>query len=162
MIFGMTAFTFVHVVLSLIGIVAGAVVMYGLVTAKRLEGWTVLFFAAMVATSVTGFGFSSANFLPSHWVGVISLVVLAVAILARYVFHLAGPWRWIFVVAVVAAFYFDVFVAIVQAFQKIPALRAIAPTQSEPAFAIAQLAALALFIVLGIVAVVASRREAAG
>lgn len=154
MIWGMTTstFTLVHVVLSLVGIGTGFIVMFGLLTGKRLEGWTAVFLASTVATSVTGFGFPFHKFLPPHVVGVISLVVLAVAIVARYGFHLRGAWRWIYVVSAVIALYFNVFVAIVQAFQKVPSLKAIAPTQKEPPFLIAQLAALVLFVVLAIVA----------
>jgi hypothetical protein len=91
--------------------------------------------------------------LPSHVLGIISLVVLAAAIAARYAFHLAGAWRWIYAVGVVVALYLDVFVAVVQAFQKIPALHALAPTQSEPPFAIVQIAVLVAFVVLGLLAV---------
>ena len=160
MIFGMTTFTFVHVVISLVAMVAGAVVVYGLLTSKRLDGWTMLYLVTIVATSVTGFGFSADRVLPSHVVAAISLVLLAAAIAARYVYHLAGAWRWIYVGGLVTALYLDVFVGIVQAFMKIPALNAIAPTQSEPPFAIVQLATLVAFVVLGIFAVIAARREA--
>jgi hypothetical protein len=155
MILGMTTSTFIllHVVISLIGIASGFVVMYGLLHGKRFDGWTALFLATTVATSVTGFGFPFEHLLPSHKVGIISLVVLAVAILARYAFHLAGAWRWIYVVTAVIALYLNVFVAVVQAFQKVPALKTLAPTQEEPPFLVAQLVVLALFIVLGIFAV---------
>src|SRR4051794_19837176 len=115
MIFGMTTstFTLLHVALSLIGIFSGFVVAFGLLKAKRLDGWTALFLATTVATSVTGFGFPFDHFLPSHGVGVISLVVLAVAILARYALHLAGAWRWIYAVSAMIALYLNVFVGIV-------------------------------------------------
>jgi hypothetical protein len=126
--------------------------MLGLLAGKRLDGWTALFLATTVATSVTGFGFPFDHLLPSHKVGIISLVVLAVAILARYAFHLAGAWRWIYVVGAVIALYLNIFVLIVQLFEKVPALRAMAPTQSEPPFLVAQLVVLALFVVLGIFA----------
>ena len=154
MIWGMTTstFTLVHVVLSLVGIFTGFVVMFGLLAGRRLERWTAVFLASTVATSVTGFGFPIHKFLPPHYVGVISLVVLADAVLARYAFHLSGAWRWMYVINVVIALYLNVFVGIVQAFQKVPALKAIAPTQSEPPFLIAQLAVLVLFVVLAIVA----------
>jgi hypothetical protein len=156
MIWGMTTstFTLVHVVLSLVGIGAGLIVMWGLLTGKRLEGWTAVFLASTVATSVTGFGFPLHKFLPPHYVGVISLFVLALALVARYAFHLSGAWRWIYVVSAVIALYLNVFVAVVQAFQKLPALKAIAPTQTEPPFVIAQLAVLVLFVVLAIVATI--------
>jgi uncharacterized membrane protein SirB2 len=155
MILGMTTstFTLLHVVISLIGIGSGFVVMYGLLHGKRFDGWTALFLATTVATSVTGFGFPFEHLLPSHKVGIISLVVLAVAVLARYAFHLAGAWRWIYVISAVIALYLNVFVAVVQAFEKVPALKALAPTQKEPPFLVAQLVVLAIFIMLGIFAV---------
>jgi hypothetical protein len=153
MMSGMTTFTIVHVVVSLVGIVSGFVVAAGLIAARRLDGWTALFLASTVATSVTGFGFPVDHVLPSHVVGVISLVVLAVAILARYVQHLAGGWRTIYVIGTVVALYLNVFVLIVQAFRRVPALAAMAPTQSEPPFLVAQLVVMALFVVLGIAAV---------
>jgi hypothetical protein len=152
MIFGMTTatFTFMHVLLSLVGIGSGCIVLFGLLTGKRLDGWTALFLASTVATSMTGFGFPFDHLLPSHKVGIMSLLVLAVAILARYTFHLTGAWRWIYVVGAVVALYLNVFVAIVQAFQKVPALQAIAPTQSEPPFVLTQLVVLALFVGLAL------------
>jgi hypothetical protein len=155
MVFGMTlaTYTLVHVVLSLVGIGSGLVVLFGLLAGKRLAGWTGLFLATTVATSVTGFGFPVAHFLPSHAVGILSLVSLAIAILALYAFHLAGAWRKIYVICTVLALYLNVFVAVVQSFEKIAPLRALAPTQSEPPFAIAQLAVLAIFVGLGIAAV---------
>ena len=161
MIWGMTpaTFTFVHVLLSLIGIAAGFVVMAGLLTARPLDGWTALFLLTTVATSVTGFGFPFDHLLPSHKVGIISLVVLAVAILARYGLHLRGAWRPIYVVCAALALYLNVFVGIVQAFTRIPVLRAMAPHQTEAPFLVAQLLALALFITLTIVAAKRFRRE---
>jgi hypothetical protein len=154
MILGLSASTFtsVHVALSLIGIVSGVMALYGMVSGRKLDGWIALFLATTVLTSVTGYFFPS-GFQPSHLVGAISLVVLGAAILGLYVFHLAGPWRWIYVVGAVVALYFNVFVGIVQAFRKVAALTALAPTQSEPPFLVAQLAALAIFIVLGVMAV---------
>jgi hypothetical protein len=104
----MTTFTFVHVVLSLVGIFSGFVVVFGLIAAKRLDIWTAVFLASTVATSVTGFLFPFEHFLPSHGVGILSLVVLAVAILARYAFHLAGAWRRTYVVSAVIALYLNV------------------------------------------------------
>jgi hypothetical protein len=154
MIFGMSTFTFtlVHVVLSLVGIFAGLVVLYGMFSSKKLDGWTALFLAMTVLTSATGFLFPRDHVLPSHIVGVISLVVLAMAIFALYSRHLAGPWRWIYVVGAVAALYLNVFVGVVQAFQKVPFLSALAPTQSEPPFIVIQVVVLGIFVVLGIVA----------
>jgi hypothetical protein len=154
MIFGMTisTFTSVHVVLSLVGIFSGFVVLFGLLAGKRLDGWTALFLASTVATSATGFLFPVDHFLPSHGVGIISLVVLAFAILARYAFHLAGSWRLIYVIGALVAVYLNSFVGIVQAFQKVPALKAMAPTQSEPPFLVTQIVVMVLFVALGIVA----------
>jgi len=157
MIFGMTSFTFVHVVLSLVAIISGFVVMLGLLAGKRLDGWTVLFLVTTVATSVTGFGFAFDHLLPSHVVGIVSLVALAVAIVARYLFDLAGAWRWIYVAGAAVSLYLNVFVLIVQSFLKIPSLKMMAPTQSEPPFVVAQLVALALLVLLGIVAAVQFR-----
>jgi hypothetical protein len=152
MILGMSTFTFVHTVLSLIALVAGLIVVIGLLTSKRLDWWTALYLASAVATSATGFGFKVDSYGASHVIGGISLVVLLVAILARYVFHLAGAWRWIYAVTAVVGAYFLVFVAIAQAFKKIPALTAMAPTLSEPPFAVAQGVALVVFVVLAIAA----------
>jgi len=160
MIFGMTAFTFVHVLLSLIGILAGIIVMFGLFAGKRLDGWTGVFLVSTVATSVTGFLLPFHRFMPSHGVGIVSLVVLAGAILARYSFHLAGGWRRTYVVSAMISLYLNVFVLIAQAFQKVPALKAMAPTQSEPPFLVSQLVVMALFVVLTIVAAIRFRNEA--
>src|SRR6267143_1987067 len=159
MILGMTTFTFVHVVLSLIGIFSGFVVVFGLLAGKRLDGWTALFLVSTVATSVTGFLFPFHRFLPSHGVGILSVLVLAIAILARYPLHLAGAWRRIYAVTAVISLYLNVFVLIAQAFQKVPGLKAIAPTQSEPPFLVTQAVALALFVLLGFVAAIRFRNE---
>jgi hypothetical protein len=155
MIWGMTesTFTLAHVALSLLGIGSGVVVMFGLLTGKQLDGWTVLFLAATMATSVTGFGFPVDHLLPSHKVGIVSLVVLAVAIVARYALHLRSAWRRIYVVCAAVALYLNVFVGVAQAFQKVPALSVMAPNQNEPPFVITQLVVLGLFIVLTIAAV---------
>ncbi len=160
MIFGMTLLTFVHVLLSLIGIGSGFVVLFGLLTSRRLNGWTALFLVTTVLTSVTGFLFPFHRFLPSHGVGVISLIVLAVAIFARYTRQLAGAWRRSYVICAMTALYLNVFVLAVQLFEKVPALKAMAPTQSEPPFKIAQLALLALFIVLTVLSAVKFRDTA--
>jgi hypothetical protein len=155
MIVGMTTstFTLLHVLLSLAGIGSGFIVVYGLLTGKLLEAWTVIFLATTVLTSLTGFLFPVEHLLPSHVVGILSLVVLAIAILARYALHLAGAWRWIYVVCAVLALYLNSFVAVVQSFLKLPALKALAPTQKEPPFLVAQLVVMALFLVLGTLAV---------
>jgi hypothetical protein len=152
-------YTIVHTLISLAGIFSGFVVLFGLLAGKRLDGWTKWFLITTVATSVTGFGFPLHHFGAPHVIGVISLLVLAVTIYARYPRHLAGAWRWIYVVGAMIALYLNVFVGVVQAFQKIPALSAIAPTQTEPPFAITQLVVLALFVVLAIVAAIRFRPE---
>jgi len=144
-----SAFTTVHVIISLIGIFSGAAVLFGWLGGKSSDRWTALFLATTVLTSVTGFFFHSASFGPPHVLGVISLVVLAGAISALYIFHLAGFWRWVYIVGATMALYLNVFVGVVQAFQKLPFLQPLAPTQSEPPFLIAQIAVLAIFVVLG-------------
>jgi hypothetical protein len=155
MILGMSipTFTLLHVLVSLVGILAGLVVVFGMFASKRYERWTALFLATTVLTSASGFFFPRDHILPSHIVGVISLVVLAIAIYALHARRLAGPWRWIYVVTSVMALYLNVFVAIVQSFLKLPLLAALAPTQSEPPFVVAQGVVLMLFIVLGVIAV---------
>src|SRR5580700_9083010 len=155
MILGIPADTFlqIHVILSLIGIASGFVVLFGLLTGRSFRGWTALFLAATILTSLTGFPLPPYGFDPPRAVGVISLILLAFAVAALYAFRLAGAWRWIYVAAAVAALYLNVFVAVVQAFQKLPPLQALAPTQSEPPFLVAQLATLVLFVVLGFLAV---------
>lgn len=155
MMLGMSlaTFTLVHVIISLVAIVSGLVVVFGMLSAKRFDAWTALFLLTTVLTSVTGFGFPFTHLLPAHKLGIISLVVLAIAILARYSLHMAGKWRWIYVVTAMIALYLNVFVLVVQSFEKVPALSAMAPTQSEPPFLVAQLVVLAIFIVLAIFAV---------
>lgn len=155
MILGMSTstFTMLHVILSLVGIFAGFVVVFGMFSSKTLEGWTALFLATTVLTSATGFLFPREHILPSHIVGVISLVVLAIAIYALYSRHLAGSWRWIYVVGAVVALYLNVFVAVFQSFLKLPALNALAPTQSEPPFLVAQSVVLLIFIALAVMAI---------
>jgi len=149
----LSTFTTVHVIISLVGIGSGLIVIFGMLSAKRLNGWTALFLLTTVLTSVTGFGFPFTHVTPGHKVGVISLVVLLIAILARYSFHMAGKRRSIYVVTAIIAEYLNVFVLVVQGFEKVPALRAMAPTQSEPPFLVTQLVVMALFIVLTIFAV---------
>jgi hypothetical protein len=155
MILGMTTSTFilVHVLISLVGIGSGFIVVYGLLTGKRLDGWTATFLATTILTSVTGFLFPVEHILPSHIVGVISLVVLAAALLARYARHMQHSWRTTYVVCAIVALYLNVFVAVVQSFLKIPPVHALAPTQKEPPFLVAQLAVMAIFVAIGILAV---------
>jgi hypothetical protein len=154
MILGMStaAFTQFHVLLSLIGIAAGLIVALAMLRANRQPVVMALFLLTTVATSVTGFMFHFASFGPPEIVGVISLVVLSVAILAVYAFKLAGSWRWIYVAAAVCALYLNVFVAVVQTFQKVPFFHALAPTQTELPFIVAQGVVLIAFVALGIAA----------
>ena len=148
----MSSFTLLHVLISLIGIAAGITALRGLWHANRLPGWTAVFLATTVATSGTGFMFHSVSFGPPHVVGVISLLVLTVAILALYGRRLTGPWRWIYVVCAVLALYLNVFVGVVQAFHKVSFLHPLVPTGSEPPFVATQGLVLAAFIALGAVA----------
>jgi hypothetical protein len=154
-------YTIVHTLISLVGIFTGFVVLFGLLAGKRLDGWTKWFLITTVATSVTGFFFPFHGFTPAIGLGIISLLVLAVAIFARYPRHLAGHWRWIYVVTALLAFYLNVFVGVVQAFLKVPALHAMAPTQTEPPFKLTQLVVLSLFVLLGIIAAIRFRPEPA-
>lgn len=151
--------TFVHVLLSVAGILAGFVVMYGLLTAKRLDGWTATFLWTTVLTSVTGVFFPVHRLLPSHILGIISLVLLPIAIYTRYSRQLAGGWRRIYVITAAMALYLNVFVLVVQLFQKVPPLKALAPTQTEGPFKASQLAVLAIFIVLTTLAAIRFRDE---
>ena len=149
----LSAFTTLHVVISLIGIGSGLIVLFGMLGAQKLEGWTALFLVTTILTSATGFMFPFNGLLPSHIVGAISLLVLTIALIALYAFRLAGPWRWVYVTTALAALYLNVFVGVVQAFQKLGFLQPLAPTQSEPPFAVAQLAVLVIFLLLGFLAV---------
>jgi phosphoglycerol transferase MdoB-like AlkP superfamily enzyme len=153
-------FTLLHVAITLVAIASGVTVLFGMLGAHRLPGWTALFLVTTILTSVTGFMFPIQGFTPALGVGIISLIILAIALLALYSKHLAGPWRWIYVAAAVTALWFNVFVLIAQSFQKIAALIALAPTQSEPPFLIAQGVALAIFLVLGIMAALKFRPAA--
>jgi hypothetical protein len=150
MIMGMTAYTFVHVAISLAGIGTGLVVMYGLLTGMKLARWTAWFLATTVLTSLTGFGFPFHGFTPAIGTGILSMIVLVPAIYALYVRGLAGFWRWVYVIGATAALYLNVFVLVVQLFVKVPALTALAPTQSEPPFTGTQAAVLLVFVILGI------------
>jgi hypothetical protein len=147
--FDITTFTLIHVVLSLVGIFTGLIVAGGFVAGKRLDGWTCVFLVSTVLTNVSGFGFPFVSLLPSHIVGIISLIVLAIMIVARYWKHLAGGWHGVFVVGAVLALYQNVFVLLAQLFLRLPALIVAAPTQKEPPFLVTQLIVLALFIWLG-------------
>jgi hypothetical protein len=140
----------IHVVISLVGIFTGFVVVLGILTAKPMPGWTAVFLATTVVTSATGFLLPAAHFMPSHVIAILSLIVLALAIYAYYLRHLQGGWRKVYVITALAALYFNTFVGVVQAFQKVPALKVLAPKQTEPPFQIAQAALLVLFVVVGI------------
>jgi hypothetical protein len=150
----MAFFTGLHVVLSLVGIASGAIVVYGWLTTRRLDTWTSVFLVTTVLTSATGFGFPVDHLLPSHIVGLLSLLVLAVAIFARYGRQLAGGWATAFVVSATVALYFNVFVFVAQAFMKVPMLHEAAPTQSEPPFLVAQLVVLVVFVAIGAMATI--------
>jgi hypothetical protein len=142
----------IHVALSLIALVAGLIVLYGLLKGRAFGGWTALFLATTILTSVTGFPLPPFGFDPPRAVGILSLVLLVVAVAAYSLFHLVGAWRWIYVVTAMAALYLDAFVGVIQAFAKIPALHELAPTQSEAPFVVAQVAVLAFFVILGFLA----------
>ena len=162
MIFGIPTELFlqIHVAISLIGIASGLVVLYGLLSGKPLAGWTALFLLTTVLTSLTGFPLPPFGFDPPRAIGIILLVLLAAAVVALYLFHLAGAWRWIYIVTAVASLYLNVFVAVVQSFQKLSFLQPLAPTQSEPPFVVAQVVVLIAFIALGALAVVRFRPAA--
>lgn len=142
---GMSPLLFGHVAVSLLAIVAGFVILYGLWTANRMDVWTAIFLVTTVLTSASGFVLPAKKLLPSHILGILSLVVLAVAIYARYGKGMGGYWRVTYVTTALFAFYLNFFVLIVQSFLKIPALHALAPNQTEAPFVIAQLAALVFF-----------------
>jgi hypothetical protein len=151
MVLGMSlaTFTVVHVVISLIGIISGILVLFGLFGSNRMPGMTALFLIATILTSITGFLFPFEKLLPSHIVGIISLIMLAIACIALYVMKLSGSWRWIYTLTALIALYLNVFVLIIQSFLKIAPLHALAPSvpPSEPPFAIAQGIVLVLFVV---------------
>ena len=159
MVLGMSlpTFTMVHVFISLVGIASGLMVVFGFLTNRSSDRWTAIFLLTTTLTSVTGFLFPFTSVTPAIKLGVISLIVLALAIVARYPMHLA--WRKTYVIAACSALYFNVFVLVVQSFEKVPSLKAIAPTQKEPPFAVAQIAVLLLFVVLTTLAVKRFRAE---
>jgi hypothetical protein len=142
------AYTQFHVIISLVAIAAGFVVTFGLLTGRRFNRWTLLFLVLTIATSITGYAFPFHKITPAHIVGAISLVLLSLAVAARYRFRLAGGWRKTYVITALVSQYLNVFVLVVQSFQKVPALHALAPTQTEPPFAAAQISLLLLFAIL--------------
>lgn len=150
MVLGMSLanFTMVHVIISLIGIVSGIIVMFGMLGSNPMPGLTAIFLLSTILTSVTGFGFPFTQLLPSHMIGILSLVLLAIACIALYAVRLAGPWRSIYVVTALASLYLNVFVLVFQGFLKVPALHALAPSvpPSEPPFAVVQGVVLVLFV----------------
>jgi hypothetical protein len=156
MIYGvpLATFTLLHVIISLIAIVCGLVVVFGMFASNQLTRWTGLFLFTTALTSVTGFYFPGTTLTPARIFGIASLIVLVPTVLALYVFGLRGFWRWIYIAGVVIALYLNVFVAVVQSFAKIPELQSLAPTQSEPPFLVAEGGALVIFILLGIIALV--------
>jgi hypothetical protein len=147
-------YTIIHTLISLVAIFTGLVVLFGLLGGKRLDGWTKWFLITAVATTITGFFFPFHGFTPAIGLGIISLPFLALTIFARYPKHLTGRWRWIYVIGAVICLYFNLFVAVVQAFEKIPALHAMAPTQTEPPFKLTQLIVLLVSALLAIVAAI--------
>jgi hypothetical protein len=147
-------YTIIHTLISLIAIFTGLIVLFGMIGGKRrLDGWTRWFLITAVLTTVTGFFFPFHGFTPALGLGIISLPFLALTIFARCSKQLAGAWRWIYVIGAVICLYFNLFVLVVQSFLKIPALHAMAPTQTEPPFKLTQLIVLLLSVVLAIVAV---------
>jgi hypothetical protein len=155
MVLGMSlsAFTAVHVLISLVGILTGIVVAYGLLNSKRMDGITALFLITTVLTSLTGFLFPFHQVTPGIVLGAISLVVLAISVIARYARHMEHAWRSTYVITAMLALYLNVFVLVVQTFEKVPALHALAPNGKEPPFAITQVIVMVIFIVLTVAAV---------
>ena len=151
--FDPTTYVGFHTWISLIALATGFVMTAGLIRGRDLPGWTAAFLVTAVATSVTGFGFPFTGILPSHIVGLVALLLLAVSIFARYRHHLAGRWRWIYAVTAVASVYLLAFVGIAQSFQKIAFLQGSGPTPSHTPFAIAEVLVLAAFIGLTVAAV---------
>ena len=154
-------YTIIHTLISLIAIFTGLIVVFGMIGGNRLDGWTKWFLITAVLTTATGFFFPFHGFTPAIGLGIISLPFLALTIFARYPKHLAAAWRWIYVIGAVICLYFNLFVLVVQSFEKVPALHAIAPTQTESPFKLTQLAVLIVSILLGIVAVARFRPESA-
>src|SRR5881394_4049471 len=154
-------YTVIHTLISLIAIFTGLIVVFGMMGGKPLDGWTKWFLITAVLTTVTGFFFPFHGFTPAIGLGIISLPFLALTIFARYGKNLTGAWRWIYVVGAVICLYFNLFVLVVQSFEKVPALHAIAPSQTESPFKLTQLAVLVLSALLAIVAVIRFRPEPA-
>jgi hypothetical protein len=154
-------YTIIHTLISVIAIVTGLVVVFGMLARRRLDGWTKWFLITAVATTITGFFFPFHGFTPAIGLGLISLPFLAFTIFARYSKRLAGAWRWIYVIGAVICLYFNLFVLVVQSFEKIPALHVLAPTQTESPFKLTQLVILAVSALLCIVALIRFRPQPA-
>ena len=146
----LSTYTIIHVIISLIAIAAGFITVFGMLTGNRMASWTAIFLATTILTSVTGFGFPFEQLLPSHMIGILSLVLLLVACVALYGTGLSGIWRPIYVVTALASLYLNVFVLIIQSFLKVPALHQIAPGNPPmgPAFAAVQGIVLVFFVVV--------------
>jgi hypothetical protein len=159
MILGMSvgAFTVLHVIITLVAIGSGLIVVGGMFASHRLPITTALFLFTTALTSLTGFLFPVHGFTPALGVGIVACVILAVALFALYKERLAGAWRWIYVITAVVSLYLNVFVLVVQSFVKVSALNALAPTQTEPPFAVTQAAVLAIFILIALIAVIKFR-----
>lgn len=147
--FDLPTFTLTHVLLSVLGLIAGLVVAGGLVSGARLDGWTAFFLSTTIATSVTGYGFPAPKLLPSHIVGAISLLALALCVYARYGRKMQAGWRQVYVVTAVTSLYLNAFVLMVQLFVKTPALARLAPTQQEAPFVLTQAVILVVFVWIG-------------
>jgi magnesium-transporting ATPase (P-type) len=160
MVFDLQMYTLIHVVISVLGIISGLLVIGGMMSGARMDLWTALFLLTTILTNVTAFGFPFRQVLPAHIVAAISLVVLAVCVLARYVKKMEGIWGPVYVASAVAAVYFNVFVLVVQLFAKTPPLKELAPTQAEAPFAVTQLLILAMFVWLGLAALRGFRPKA--
>jgi hypothetical protein len=159
MILGMSigAFTLLHVVITLVAIGSGLIVVGGMFASDRLPVTTALFLLTTALTSLTGFLFPIHGLTPALSVGILACVILVVALFALYKEHLVGAWRWIFAITAVASLYLNVFVLVVQSFVKVAAFNALAPTQTEPPFALTQALVLAIFILIAIIAAVKFR-----
>jgi hypothetical protein len=154
-------YTIIHTLISLLAIFTGFVVLFGMLAGNRLDGWTKWFLVTAVATTITGFFFPFHGVTPAIGLGIISLPFLALTIFARYRKNLAGAWRWIYVLSAVICLYFNLFVLVVQSFEKIPALHALAPTQTESSFKLTQLVVLTISAVLCIGALIRFHPEPA-
>jgi hypothetical protein len=156
MILGMSiaAFTLLHTIISVIGLLSGLIVLGGMYGARRLPGWTALFLLTTALTSITGFFFPNAKITPGQIFGAITLIVMVPTLIGLYGFHLRGAWRWIYAGGAVVVLYLNFFVLVAQLFAKVSVLQPLAPTQSEPPFLITEVVVLAIFVVLGIIALV--------